>query len=900
MQADAVLETVLACLTHEVSPSAAHARLIEMALAREKVREVAGVLPRVLVDLLSDMTPTPPLAVAYVDTMCLQQVRCMGVSTCDVGGVIVALVQRLREGGDAPSTLCQHVLEATKDVAVWKSDAIQQAIHTTDAAVEFWDAALRLVEYPDAPSALFAYLVADAAREGWTMDDAPQVQCLAAKVQTLLTQTSSVTKSSTHHALSTLLLALSSTGSDDDLFDEHTPRIATHASLWTSRAFFGYAMALQLAWRQVELSSGRRAPAFPTPVAPEPETVLLVHELSEFRLHWHQKYLTALGILKSRLAHATEPSHDVACALVLEMLVAIAQAATVQLRMIGSERHALVWRHITGGLMPPLAAFLCGSVSVSSNDALSVIDMAACFVHMYAPFRDWASLDERVMGSSGAMPLQQLIIGAFAAWHPPSHSAPPIELETLHLCAADSVQAFHKQVHAALAHNPDARRPFLAQALREPSIQLSLASAFGALFTQWSGSVVPDLACVLSVCQMLEPHMPQALDMLHLFTGQQTFAHALVHTLSRMDQHVWCDYDELKSLGRVILHLQYLAYYTCLAGVPSSEHAYVFMTRNMSSMNTHALPESNLSLLTQWCRCLTDNQGIADDLLAISPPWVLHRITPTILSLLFEANTHGFLSEDALVSACSFFTQVPLFYNAPVAVQWLTWHASMTLAKSQYEPKLLPQVVMYVQILHRWVMVDSPSGALVRAMMASTVLPLLTNERLILVSHTSTVNIPSFISTMRSISEPRLEKSAWVSDVLMLNAECRPWTGLARYLGNITLTGLTPNMAHQLLQVALTTSAKHTWATKLLAGMFAMVHPYACVTAPLSLARVTLLRWDASHAKPEHAHNLACILTLSVMLAKNLPGSSEAVPIFLDSLPVLGRESLARLVRVDS
>lgn len=107
-------------------------------------------------------------------------------------------------------------------------------------------------------------------------------------------------------------------------------------------------------------------------------------------------------------------------------------------------------------------------------------------------------------------------------------------------------------------------------------------------------------------------------------------------------------------------------------------------------------------------------------------------------------------------------------------------------------------------------------------------------------------------------------------------------------------------MAQQLLKVALHTTAKHTWATKLIAAMFAMIHPYDHVTVPLSLARVTLFQWDAQHAKAEHVHHLSRIIRLSIVLVQHMPGHEEGLPAFLDSLPAVGTESFSRLLRLDA
>lgn len=262
---------------------------------------------------------------------------------------------------------------------------------------------------------------------------------------------------------------------------------------------------------------------------------------------------------------------------------------------------------------------------------------------------------------------------------------------------------------------------------------------------------------------------------------------------------------------------------------------------------------------------------------------------------------YSLLDDSALFKACSYFLQVPLAYNVPCAVQWLVQFASSTLAKSQYDAKLLSHVVMYVRVIHKLLMSTSDVfSPLYRSILAHTVLPLLTNERLILVLSTSEFNLPSFIMALESMVEPRLTKYEWISDVLMQNEQGRLWAGLAKYVGHLTHEGLQPGMAQQLLKVALHTTAEHTWATKLIAAMFAMVHPYDHVTVPLSLARVTLFQWDAQHAKAEHVIHLSRIIGLSIVLVKHMPGHEEGLPAFLDSLPAVGTESFSRLLRLDA
>lgn len=900
MQAEAVLGEVLACLTHGAAPCTVHARLIEMAQAQDALAELGDLVPDVLLDLVFLVRPAPPLLFQYVDVLCLERVWHGGECTCDAGHFILALMRKIDATFDQNTlrTLCQHILDAVGDAPIWTNHHIQRGVSSTESFLSFWHAAIHLMKAEGPSAELCRRLVAGAARKGWpVLDDIPLRHTVLQAWQDM-PHTPNEATSQAVEMLKQGLLVISAV---DELFDERAAQAPPNASLWKSPAFFTYAASLQWVWHQMEMSGGRHGSLLPSPVAPEPETVLLIHGLSESHLHWHRKYLSALGLLQARLLHATEPPRDVGCAFVLEMLVAMAQAATVQLKTHASERHALVWRHIIGGVMPPLAAFLSGSVPSSHRDALTMRDMIACFVHLYDPIRDWIHLDECVMASSThADPLPTLILASFAAWDS-GPGAGPVNLESLPLHPDAEIHSFLEAVRTALGQHPESCGDLLAQALREPRLQLVIANEFGTLFTHWSESPTPDFAHVQAVCLMLEPHVPHALDMLHLFVDKQRMAHALVRVLSRMEQRMWQDHGKLASMGRVILFLQYLSYYIDQTGIPSSGYAYIFMTRNVSSINMHAFPEQSLSLITRWCRCLVKGQAITNDLLAESPPWTMYRITPTILSLLLEAHMHSLLDDTALFTACSYFLQVPLAYNVPCAVQWLMHFASSTLAKSQYDAKFLPHVVMYVRVIHKMLMSTSEVfSPLYRSVLAHTVLPLLTNERLILVLSTSNFNIPSFIMALESVVEPRLTKYEWISDVLMQNEEGRLWPGLAKYVGHLTHEGLQPGMAQQLLKVALHKNAKHIWATKLIAAMFAMVHPYDHATVPLSLARVTLFQWDAQHAKPEHVQHLSRIIGLSIVLVKHLPGHEEGLPAFLDSLPAVGTESFSRLLRLDA
>ena len=901
MQADGVRREVLACLTHGATPFSLHARLLETAKAEGVLTELGEVLPDVLLDLVLLVRPAPPLLFEYLDVLCLDRARYMGENTCDAGRVIVVLLRKINAtvDQDTLSTLCQHILDAVGDAPIWTNHFIQRGVASTESFLSFWHAALHLMQAEGPSSELCRRLIAGAALQGWPgLDDIPLRHTVLEAWQNIpLTQ-----NEASRQAVATLRQGLSVITAVDDLFDEHpAAQSPPNASLWKSPAFFTYATSLQRAWRQAETSGGRHRPLLPTSGAPEPETVLLIHGLSDSHLHWHRKYLSALGLLQARLLHAIEPPHDVGCAFVLEMLVAMAQAATVQLRTHASERHALLWRHIIGGVMPPLVAFLSGSVPSSHRDGLVMRDMIACFVHMYDPIRDWIELDECVMATSThAVPLPTLILASFATWDSGLHAG-PVSLESLPLHSNAEIHSFSQAVRTALGQHPESCGALLAQALQEPRLQLVIANEFSHLFTEWSESLTPDLAHVHAVCLMLEPHVPRVLDMLHLYIDKQKMAHALVRVLSRIEQRMWQDHSELASIGRVILFLQYLSYYIDQTGIPSSGYAYIFMTRNMSSINMHAFPEQSLSLITRWCRCLVEGQAITDDLLAVSPPWTMYRITPTILSLLLEAHMYSLLDDSALFKACSYFLQVPLAYNVPCAVQWLVQFASSTLAKSQYDAKLLSHVVMYVRVIHKLLTSTSDVfSPLYRSILAHTVLPLLTNERLILVLSTSEFNLPSFIMALESMVEPRLTKYEWISDVLMQNEQGRLWAGLAKYVGHLTHEGLQPGMAQQLLKVALHTTEEHTWATKLIAAMFAMVYPYDHVTVPLSLARVTLFQWDAHHAKAEHVIHLSRIIGLSIVLVKHMPGHEEGLPAFLDSLPAVGTESFSRLLRLDA
>ena len=172
------------------------------------------------------------------------------------------------------------------------------------------------------------------------------------------------------------------------------------------------------------------------------------------------------------------------------------------------------------------------------------------------------------------------------------------------------------------------------------------------------------------------------------------------------------------------------------------------MRRRLSCFNSHALPEEYLTLLSRWCRCLVGSDDMSE-LLTASPPWLLFRLTPSIFKLLIEAFLHGFFDESTLLNAFAYFLRVPLRYNVPCAVNWLVRYTTMTLAKAQYEPKLWSLIFLLVRTLHMLFMSDA-CPPLIRSMLAGVVLPLLQNERLVLMTHTSNVNIPLFISTLQS------------------------------------------------------------------------------------------------------------------------------------------------------
>ena len=864
----------------------------------------------------------PPMLLDYIDAMCLRRARQNGASTYHVGSLLIALLRKVDDTSQQASTpassltytfpcsidqdtfqvLCEQILHALGVNSPWENEELSGVLQDSISFLQFWRMALHLIQDVEAAGAeLFTLLVSTTVRDSWPEieSDAPHLPSVLHAIHILLTRFDAVSSPSprakaTLQSLNALKNGLT-TPLNDDLFGEQQPA-ASVPSLWASRAFFSYAVSLQLVWRQVESSGGRR-PVLPPPVFPEPETILLVHGLCAPNLNWYQKCLEALGILKTRLHYSNEPSNDICCAYLMEIFVAITHAAIVQLKRHPTERHAQVWRHVIGGLLPPLALFLGGSVPASNNDVLNVQDTVSSFIAFYEPVNDWMHLDAQIMAPSHAATLPDLMQDSFAAWLPGhSKKTTSIELENLHQYASSSVQSFRQIVHTSLLHNPSACGNLIERAVKEPCLQLVLAMELNHLLSEWTEFMSAEFMHMHAICYLLQSGAPQNLDMLCLYMGQQLLPHTLVHVLSHMDQSMWSHPDD--ALNLVILFVEYLSYYSKESGNPSKGAAYVFMRRRLSCFNSHALPEEYLTLLSRWCRCLVGSDDMSE-LLTASPPWLLFRLTPSIFKLLIEAFLHGFFDESTLLNAFAYFLRVPLRYNVPCAVNWLVRYTTMTLAKAQYEPKLWSLIFLLVRTLHMLFMSDA-CPPLIRSMLAGVVLPLLQNERLVLMTHTSNVNIPLFISTLQSYTDPHLPQSPWIVDVLMMCEDAKPWYSLVQRIGIITLQGLDTCIARQLLGVALQTRAEQVWTIKLLAAVFSLLHLNSKATKPLSLVRVILLQWDASSSKPEHIRNLGRILVLSVLLSKNLPASADALETVFGSLLTPSAEPLAHILRSET
>ncbi|EST05232.1 hypothetical protein PSEUBRA_005498 [Kalmanozyma brasiliensis GHG001] len=83
------------------------------------------------------------------------------------------------------------------------------------------------------------------------------------------------------------------------------------------------------------------------------------------------------------------------------------------------------------------------------------------------------------------------------------------------------------------------------------------------------------------------------------------------------------------------------------------------------------LSEDERALVGRWIHALFGNEGISDDLISLSPPTTLLRLSPLLFSQSISACQHGVIDLETLRGGLSYFLQDLLSFALPSALVWL-------------------------------------------------------------------------------------------------------------------------------------------------------------------------------------------------------------------------------------
>lgn len=156
--------------------------------------------------------------------------------------------------------------------------------------------------------------------------------------------------------------------------------------------------------------------------------------------------------------------------------------------------------------------------------------------------------------------------------------------------------------------------------------------------------------------------------------------------------------DEPSTLSNILLFVQLLCYRYAIPPpsisryVPpnndldepqsSQDAAAPFLATHLATSSfcppLSTLCEDERALVGRWIHALFGNEGISDDLISLSPPTTLLRLSPLLFSQSISACQHGVIDLETLRGGLSYFLQDLLSYALPSALAWLLGEITRT------------------------------------------------------------------------------------------------------------------------------------------------------------------------------------------------------------------------------
>lgn len=186
------------------------------------------------------------------------------------------------------------------------------------------------------------------------------------------------------------------------------------------------------------------------------------------------------------------------------------------------------------------------------------------------------------------------------------------------------------------------------------------------------GAVLDTLMCYLDPQEVVEP-LASVLD--HQDVGQTSDEPSTLSNILLFLQLVCCRYSinpaRIKRYAAPNNEME-LEGSTAPQDVNSSPpFLATYLTTSSVCYRLSTLSEEERGLVGRWIHALFGNEGISDDLIQLSPPTLLLRLSPLLFSQSISACQHGLIDLETLRGGLSYFLQDLLSFALPGALIWL-------------------------------------------------------------------------------------------------------------------------------------------------------------------------------------------------------------------------------------